>query len=163
MGKSAILSVCGAQLYSQRRPHFLLCLLAPQPVREIFFGFFTLNLELAHVHHAVSEEMLGHLRYAWWEENLQAIADGRPPRAHPVLQALTPDSAGEGLRLVEAYRSAYPELPDIDPLLTETSLNLIRHHAPESESRWRRGLHIVQHHRGGTAWLALKLLWSGFF
>ncbi len=48
------------------------------------------NAEIAHIGEAVSEEMMGLIRYTWWREAIDEIYAGKPPRKHPVVEALQP-------------------------------------------------------------------------
>ena len=44
--------------------------------------------ELARVRAMVSEALLGEIRLTWWQEALDEIAEHRPVRRHPTVQAL---------------------------------------------------------------------------
>ncbi len=66
---------------------------------------------------AVTQPMLGEMRYAWWAEAVDDLAAGRPARGHPVLQAIAAPLAEGRLkaellhRLIEARRSDLDEEP----------------------------------------------------
>lgn len=60
---------------------------APAAKRRALIALYAFDRELAHVGEAVREPMAGHVRLAWWREQLGAIADGRPP-ASPTARAL---------------------------------------------------------------------------
>ena len=103
------LSYCAKELYTHDRDHFLQCLFIPAQYREAFFCLYALNLELAGVHTAVSEEMIGHIRYAWWEE---AVESGKS-YGNPLLEALASTKLPKehALRMVAHYREHYPAMP----------------------------------------------------
>lgn len=82
------LSPCGALARRHDRDRYLASLLLPAPYREHAFTLIAFNAELARIPSLVSDEMIGHIRFAWWREALQELADGKPSRGHPVLQAL---------------------------------------------------------------------------
>ena len=56
---------------------FLMSLFVPQTERPALLAVCALNAELAQVRSLVSEEMIGHIRLAWWQEALEA---GAAPR-----------------------------------------------------------------------------------
>src|SRR5579864_8087467 len=105
------LSYCAQEVYRHDRDRFLLSLFVPTVRRETLLALYALNVELARVHAAISEEMIGHIRYAWWQEALEALYAGGRISGHPVLEALAPAIHGghipsEALMpLVESYRA----------------------------------------------------------
>jgi phytoene/squalene synthetase len=157
------LSYCGDIVRNQAPDLFLLALFVPEAARESLLAVYALDAELAHVHHIVHEEMIGHIRYAWWQEALEAIAQGEKPREHPVLVALPSSITPECLKLVEHYRSAYPELPSDRAIMEEISLAFIRADAPQAEAGWRKAKAIIDRHRARFGprlnfWMHVKLL-----
>lgn len=56
--------------------------------REDLIALYAFNDELARVAPAVSNPMLGEIRFAWWNEALDAIYARKAPRRHPVAEAL---------------------------------------------------------------------------
>lgn len=56
--------------------------------RSDLMVLYAFNDELARVAAAVSNPMLGEIRFAWWSEALDEIHEGRPVRRHPVAEAL---------------------------------------------------------------------------
>lgn len=125
---------------------YLQCAFAPEPLRAQVYGYYALNAELRHIHHHVSEEMIGHIRYAWWREAMDQL--GSPHQQHPVLQAL----AGSGMekkllvQLVDCYREAYPAMPEQVPQY------------PIDDARWNKAGQVIAAHHGSRVWLLLKLL-----
>ena len=80
---------CADQTRRLDRERWLMALLAPAAHRPALFALLAFNLELAKTHEVVSEPMLGEIRLQWWRDALAEIREGRP-RAHPVVQALSP-------------------------------------------------------------------------
>jgi phytoene synthase len=60
---------------------------APAKVRARLIALYALNHEIARTADVVREPAIGAIRLAWWREALAEIAEGKPPRAHPILQA----------------------------------------------------------------------------
>ncbi len=60
---------------------------APATKRRALTALYAFDRELAHVGEAVREPMAGHVRLAWWREQIAAIYDGKPP-ASPTGRAL---------------------------------------------------------------------------
>ena len=157
------LSYPAETVYTHSRDLFLRGLFVPEAQREKLLALYALDAELAHVHRAVREETIGHIRYAWWEESLQAIMDGKPPREHPVIQALPKEYMNEAMALAQLYRAHYPVQPDSGALIEEISLKWIRENCPEAEAGWKKAHGIITAHRKkfGTranGWLKIKLM-----
>ncbi len=167
------LSYCALQVYESDRDRFLQSLFVPELQRESLLAIYALNVELRRIHNNVSEEMIGHIRYAWWYEKLEAMFEGKTIPGHPVMEALEPlieEGAlpkPELLALVETYRAHYPELPhDADMRLKGLSLILLRKICPQAERAWLTADDIVTRHReryeqGRNTWLAARLLLAG--
>lgn len=60
---------------------------APAAKRRALIALYAFDRELAHVGETVREPMAGHVRLAWWREQIAAIYDGKPP-ASPTGRAL---------------------------------------------------------------------------
>lgn len=88
--------------------HFLAIQLAPPEKRAGLYALTAFATEMLHIPQHVKEPLAGFMRFAWWREALQEMVDGKPPRAHPMLQALAP------------CMTQVPELHAqvIDPLIT---------------------------------------------
>jgi phytoene synthase len=71
---------------------------SPQ-ARADLTALYALDRELARIPHAVTEPLVGEIRFAWWREALEEIDAGGPVRAHPVLLALKAAAARTGLKL----------------------------------------------------------------
>jgi phytoene synthase len=60
---------------------------APADVRARLIALYALNHEIARTADVVSTPAIGAIRLAWWREALTEIAEGKPARVHPTLQA----------------------------------------------------------------------------
>lgn len=166
------LSYCADMVRAHDRDLYLLALFVPAAKREGLLSLYALATELSHLRHMVSEEMIGHIRYAWWRETLEALYAGTPRPGHPVLEALQPQLAqlpqAHLMALVEAYAGPYPQAPQGEDAALETlSLLWLAAHAPEAIKPWRKAhriltRHRTRHGRKRHSWLLLKLLVSGY-
>ena len=66
---------------------------APLEARQKLVALYAFNLELAKVRTIVSEPGLGAIRFQWWRDALEEIAENKPPRKHDVVLSV----AGAGL------------------------------------------------------------------
>jgi phytoene synthase len=167
-------SLLSSELKAHNRDRFLQCLFVPEPARQQLITLYALEVELSHVHHAVREEMIGHIRYAWWQEAVEGLFDGKPARGHPVLEALKPIiDAGYIDRsllvaLIESYREHFPQLPpEGASKADETAKAMLDVTAAHAVTGWARAGRIIASHRarfarGAGGWLAAKLLWGSF-
>lgn len=60
---------------------------APPKVRKRLVVLYALNHEIARTASVVTQEAIGDIRLAWWRDAIAEVHAGKPPRAHPVLQA----------------------------------------------------------------------------
>jgi phytoene/squalene synthetase len=137
------LDYCKNLIKAQDYVRFLQCAFAPHA-----YSYYALMAELAHIHDHVSEEMIGHIRYAWWQESIVAIGEGKP-RQHPVLLMLAESNIDNALliQLVESYREAWPELPQNPPELAVDN------------PRWKEAARIIAAHGAKPKWwLLVKLM-----
>jgi hypothetical protein len=165
-----VLSHNAQRVQSHDRDRFLASLFVPMPAREALLALAALNVELAQVRRATQEEMIGHIRYAWWQEAVEGLYAGKAPLGHPVLEAMLPVTAylprAEVLTLVESYRATYPALPlDMEGIMDRLSLELLRNLSIPDQG-WRRASSLIKKHRlryrkGWNGWLILKLLMGG--
>jgi len=148
---------------NQRRDWLRAAMFLPADLREIAIAVYSLDIELEHVHHVVKEEMMGHIRYAWWQESIEALQNDIM-REHPLIQALAKINIKPELLLpiVSAYRESFPEYPkDIEPLVENA---LINYFVQNNESKkWAKASTIISKHRkkygqGFDNWLLVKLL-----
>jgi len=165
-------SYCFDLVRALRRDNFLHSLFVPAEQRENLLALYALDAELAHVHASVTEEVNAHIRYAWWQESLDDIYNGRPSRKHPVLESLAPLIQEKHLShdtlvaLVNSYRSCYPEMPHANDQLDAMAGALLHSIAPEFVKGWEKAGVIIDKHRTRygkhmNTWLSLKLMWLG--
>lgn len=168
------LTYCATQVYNADRDRFFLSMFVPEPHREALTALYALHVEMEHIHEHVREEMIGHIRYAWWQEKIDALYEGSLTHGHPVLESLEPLAKSGALPradialLIEHFRGHYPQLPpDSDKMLDDMALALIRKIHPPSEKPWQKAHTIIANHRrrygrSYTSWMLLRLLLAGF-
>lgn len=61
---------------------------ADPAARTDLIALYALDHELTRIPQIVSDPLMGEIRMTWWREGLEEIAQGRPPRSHPVLKAI---------------------------------------------------------------------------
>lgn len=160
---------CQRQLRESSRYAYLRALFIAEPVRAEVMGLLALSAELSRIPGLVSEEMIGHIRFAWWREAVEELTQGGEVRPHPVLQALAPlvdkgRVAPQALEnMVNAHAEAYPvnHIPEeVDEVVVNAYLE---RHAPQAIIGWKRAGEMIAHHRAKYgnrryAWLVVKLL-----
>ena len=60
---------------------------APAHVRARLIAIYALNAEIAKTADVVTQAPIGDIRLAWWRDAIAEVHAGKPPRAHPALQA----------------------------------------------------------------------------
>ncbi len=103
---------CSDLLRRQDEDRWLSARYAKEPLRSALIALGAFRLELRRIPASVSEPALGEIRLQWWREALDEIREGKPPRAHPVLEAISEVTLANG-----AYA---PEL--------ETMIDSVAHH-----------------------------------
>lgn len=162
-------SYCADMVRAHDRDLYALSLFAPAPAREGLLAIYALATELAHIRHMVSEEMIGHIRYAWWRETLEKLYSGIPRPGHPVLEALQPLNLPQPyvMALVESYAEPYPAPPKGETEALEVlSLSYLTENAPKALKPWQKANAIINRHKEKHgpkrhSWLMLKLLVAG--
>jgi hypothetical protein len=156
------ITYCTDLVRQTNRDFFLQSLFLKPAQREKALVIGALDAELRHVHAAVNEEMLGHIRYAWWKESIESIYNGQP-RAHPVITSLaslkdevTQDSL---LKLVSLYQDTYPGWPEnSSPCIEELVSPLV----DVQLQAWQKAGNVItkhrQKHQAANGLLALKLM-----
>jgi len=133
------------------------CMLTLKPAsRRRVLPLIALDAELRQVAAKVREEMLAHIRYAWWRENI--VAKKAPE--HPVLQALAgAGAAQESLaHMIDEAQTAWPKIADTHAALHAAVMASLD---ASGQERWQRGLQIVEKHGQSKKWvLPLKILFS---
>ena len=160
------LSHLAREVYTHDRDLFLRSLFVPADVRESMLAVYALVVELERIPQLVSEEMIGHIRYAWWQEAIEALYESKATQGHPVLEGLTPlirsgqFPSGQLISLVKAYRNAYPQPPQgRGMLIRDISLFMVS----EAQKSWIRADNTINSHRKRygnrlQSWLIIKLL-----
>jgi len=140
------LDYCKDLIKKHDHARIMQCMFLPEGERHSAFAYYALKAELEHIHDHVSQEMIGHIRYAFWAESVEQLPAN--PRSHPVIRALADSGiASETLsQLVENYREAYPDLPKDPP-------ELVLEH-----KKWNKAGEIIRRHKGGPLLLIIKLL-----
>ncbi len=158
------------QLREHNKDRFLQTLYVPPTARAGLSALYALEMELSHVHDAVREEMIGHIRYAWWQEAIEGLYAGKPARGHPVLEGLKPLvqsgvlPQAEVMALVAAFRESFPDMPGNAAALTDSAAHvLLAQLAPTCIDKWKKASTIIARHRqkhprGAYGRLALRLL-----
>jgi phytoene synthase len=62
--------------------------IADEAARADVVALYALNIELARIAEAVREPLMGEIRLTWWREAIEDLFEARPPRRHPVVEAL---------------------------------------------------------------------------
>lgn len=150
----------------QRRDWFLAAMFLPVAVRDTVLSIYALDIELEHVHHVVKEEMIGHIRYAWWQERIEELHSVPPVQGHPLLQALAASyvPVESLLPIVTAYRESFPEHPqNSEEIVMNTIKDYIRVMPAEAGIQFNKATAIITTHRKKydrkyNNWLLIKLL-----
>lgn len=169
---------------TQRHDWFLSAMFLPVGVRNSVLAIYALDIELEHVHHMVKEEMMGHIRYAWWQERIEALRTAPVIQGHPLLQALAAsDVPVESLLpIVTDYRESFPEYPsDSEQIVMNAVRNYVDNchtelvevslqnkektsrQARGDKNKWNKATAIITSHRNKYSrkynnWLLIKLL-----
>lgn len=97
------------------REQWLSILWAPAAARPALVALHAFDLEQQRVVAEVREPMLAEIRLAWWREQLEALAGGKPPPPQPILRALAGNARARGVDLA----GLMPIEEGFLPLLTE--------------------------------------------
>ena len=62
--------------------------IADAEARADVVALYAFDHTLARIAHAVTQPMLGEIRLAWWREAVEEAFNRKPPRGHPVVEAL---------------------------------------------------------------------------
>jgi phytoene synthase len=87
---------------------------APEGARARLIALYAVNYEIARTAEVVREAPLGAIRLEWWRSALAELEEGRGPREHPALQALSQTqarAAGELRVLAEAHTLDFDPAP----------------------------------------------------
>lgn len=134
--------------------------IADEAARADVIALYAFNHELARVAASVREPLMGEIRLTWWREAMEEIAAGKPPRKHPVIEALAASTfAPQALAALPEGR--YPEL-DAGPLEKEALFAYIDATAGAVMTLAARRIHgsaVFERVRGAGRAFALAGLW----
>lgn len=137
---------------------YLCAAVLPAESRPAAMALLALDTELRLIPAKVHEEMLAHIRFAWWREGIEAIAKDEKPREHPVLQAMaeyvTPVTVANAI--IDEAQNAYPAQLAAPTQAYASSLRSI---LGNNAARWEKAHNIAKRHCDKRrALLILKLL-----
>ncbi len=136
---------------TSRRDQFLAAMFLPPDMRENVIAIYAFDIELEHVHHVVKEEMMGHIRYAWWQEAVEQLINEGRAREQPLLQALAKLTVPLDflLPIIAAYRENYPNSPvGIEKIVQEAIENsMAAYPAHKGIKKWRKATGVIDKHR----------------
>jgi len=115
MEATALDDTLSAELKQRDRERWLSILWAPSAARPALVALHAYDMEQQRVVAEGREPMLAEIRLAWWREQLEALAAGRPPPPQPILRALAEDARGRAVDLA----GLMPIEEGFLPLLTE--------------------------------------------
>lgn len=78
--------------------------------RADVIALYAFNDELARVAQSVREPLMGEIRLTWWREAIEEVSAGKPPRRHPVVEAV----AAAGIPSADLEILPEGRLPDLD-------------------------------------------------
>lgn len=94
--------------------------IADENARADVMALYALNIELAKVATTVREPMMGEIRLTWWREAFEHVAAGKPPRKHPVIEAVT-GGAFEAMALEVLPEGRFADL-DAEPFADDAAV-----------------------------------------
>jgi hypothetical protein len=166
-----------AELKKQYYTHYLYVVLAPEAARAPLLAFLAFDSELAQIPIKVSEEMLGHIRFAWWHETLEMLEQRNCARAHPVIDALKLELNNNMLSVnllkkrLENHEQHFMHQHEIsgncshgNESLTHDCVEIIKQHAPQAVEVWFRKACLIQAAKPPVSpkniMLLLRLMWG---
>ncbi len=85
---------CADLVSVQDEDRWLACGYASAPLARSLIALYAVQIELRRVPAAVSEPPLGEIRLQWWREAFAEIRQGKPARAHPVVEEIAATGLG---------------------------------------------------------------------
>jgi phytoene/squalene synthetase len=123
-----------AELVERGDPdRFMATMAAPPPTRAVLFPLYAFNLEVARAPWVASEPMIAEMRLQFWRDVVEEIGQGKPPRAHEVLEPLAQAIQSENAALLDdliaarrwdIYRDAFEDEAHFDRYIDATAGNL---------------------------------------
>lgn len=125
-----------ADLVARSDPdRFLAAMTAPVAARDKLFPIYALNVEVSRAPWVTQEPMIAEMRLQWWRDALEELGQGKPPRAHEVLEplarAVEPETDWAALdryvaaRRWDIYRDAFEDAAHFRAYLDETAGTLM--------------------------------------
>jgi squalene/phytoene synthase len=93
---------CADLVKAARSERYLSLQFANPSLRQKLLAIAAFEIELSHIADHVSDPHLGQMRLQFWREGVEEIAQGAPPRAHPVMQGLAEAFGGQASLLAGA-------------------------------------------------------------
>jgi NADH dehydrogenase [ubiquinone] 1 alpha subcomplex assembly factor 6 len=144
------LSYCASELRRVDPDRFLLCLFAPERVREDWFALYAFNHEIAKVREVVSETAIGRIRLQWWREAIDEIVAGTP-RRHAVVEALVPGFAAHGWQAEAFHALIDAREADLDGEVPADTASLVAYAHQTTAPLQRLLLQTLGHHEQESA------------
>ncbi|MDR3511279.1 MAG: squalene/phytoene synthase family protein [Caulobacteraceae bacterium] len=89
--------------------------IADEAARADVVALYALNIELSRIAEVVREPLMGEIRLTWWREAIDELFAGRPPRGHPVVQALATAITRRGLAAAPFVAMIEARFADFEP------------------------------------------------
>lgn len=103
------------------RDRFLAALFAPEPQRRGLLALLAFEHELSRTRSVTREPMLARIRLEWWREAVSEAAGDCPPRAQPIVEALS-----ETVRRHHLPEQGFGDLIDAHEAEIEGALDVVR-------------------------------------
>lgn len=151
-----------------RDEYFALSTLPPS-ARAALLPIAALEVELREIALKTSEEIIGHIRFAWWREQLQKLEAGQAVSGHPLLELLQVPMTSKAINfamlepVMDAVQNAYPTyLSESTDALHSLILQLLNDTDGAKYSRARMLIHRHRTAHGArkNIWLLMKLFFA---
>ena len=106
------------------RDLYVSALFSPESRRASLIALYAFSIEIMRIPRIASQNMIGEIRFQWWRDALEALAEGQPPRGHEVLLALAPAVQSRTLDATALVRIIDARVHDLydDPLADMSAL-----------------------------------------
>lgn len=127
------LQACAELVHRGDPDRFLATMAAPPAARQVLFPLYALNLEVARAPWVASEPMIAEMRLQFWRDVAEEIGQGKPPRAHEVVEPLSQVLRAGDAPLLDAlvaarrwdiYKDAFEDAAHFERYIDATSGNL---------------------------------------
>ena len=125
---------CAAIVQRADPDRFLAVMAAPIAARAKLFPLFAFNIEVARAPWATQEPLIAQMRLQWWQDAVEEIAAGHPPRKHEVVGPLAevmqglplaPFKALIAARQWDIYTEPFADRPEFLAHMDQTAGGLI--------------------------------------